>query len=82
LLNVEKHTGISLTESLAMWPASSVSGWYYAHPEARYFGVGKISRDQIEDYCKRRDVSHTVAEKWLASSLAYEPETAEPVPVS
>ena len=79
LLNVEKHTGISLTESLAMWPASSVSGWYYAHPESRYFGVGKISRDQIEDYAKRRNINLTVAEKWLASNLAYEPETQESV---
>ena len=62
-----------------MWPASSVSGWYYAHPESRYFGVGKISRDQIEDYAKRRNINLTVAEKWLASNLAYEPETQESV---
>ena len=82
LLNVEKHTGISLTESLAMWPASSVSGWYYAHPESRYFGVGKISRDQIENYAKRRNISQTVAEKWLASNLAYEPEPQETVTLS
>ena len=82
LLSVEKHTGISLTESLAMWPASSVSGWYYAHPESRYFGVGKISRDQIENYAKRRNISQTVAEKWLASNLAYEPEPQETVTLS
>ena len=82
VLNVEKHTGISLTESLAMWPASSVSGWYYAHPESRYFGVGKISRDQIENYAKRRNISQTVAEKWLASNLAYEPEPQETVTLS
>jgi 5-methyltetrahydrofolate--homocysteine methyltransferase len=74
LLNVEKHTGISLTESLAMWPASSVSGWYYSHPESRYFGVGKVNRDQIINYSKRRNVSRQVAEKWLAPNLAYEPE--------
>ena len=73
LLDVEKHTGISLTESMAMWPASSVSGWYFAHPEARYFGVGAIGRDQIEDYCQRRGTSQESAEKWLASSLAYTP---------
>jgi len=79
LLNVEKHTGISLTESLAMWPASSVSGWYYAHPESRYFGVGKITRDQIQDYSKRRQINQNVAEKWLSSNLAYEPEVAETV---
>ena len=78
LLNVEKHTGISLTESLAMWPASSVSGWYYAHPESRYFGVGKISRDQIENYAQRRGIAQEVAEKWLATSLAYEPEAKVP----
>ena len=73
LLEVEKHTGISLTESLAMWPASSVSGWYYSHPESRYFGVGKIGRDQIADYAARRDMTIQVAEKWLAANLAYEP---------
>jgi len=73
LLDVEKHTGISLTESLAMWPASSVSGWYYSHPESRYFGVGKIGEDQITDYASRRDMAVEVAEKWLAPNLAYEP---------
>ena len=76
LLEVEKHTGISLTGSLAMWPASSVSGWYYSHPESRYFGVGKIGRDQIVDYASRRDMQLQVAEKWLASNLAYEPADA------
>ncbi len=72
LLEVEKHTGISLTESLAMWPASSVSGWYYSHPESKYFGVGKIGKDQIHDYASRRDIDIQVAEKWLAPNLAYE----------
>ncbi len=76
LLDVEKHTGISLTESLAMWPASSVSGWYFSHPESRYFGVGKIGQDQITDYAARRDLQIAVAEKWLASSLAYNPDEA------
>jgi len=61
-----------------MWPASSVSGWYYAHPESRYFGVGKISRDQIENYAQRRGIAQEVAEKWLATSLAYEPEAKVP----
>ena len=74
LLDVEKHTGISLTESLAMWPASSVSGWYFSHPESRYFGVGKIGKDQISDYASRRGIEVQVAEKWLATSLAYEPD--------
>jgi len=73
LLDVEKHTGISLTESLAMWPASSVSGWYFAHPESRYFGVGKIGKDQVSDYARRRDMDLQVAEKWLAPNLAYSP---------
>lgn len=73
LLEVEKHTGISLTESLAMWPASSVSGWYFAHPDSRYFGVGKLGSDQITDYAVRRNIELEVAEKWLAPSLAYEP---------
>jgi len=73
LLGVEKHTGISLTESLAMWPASSVSGWYFSHPDSRYFGVGKIGRDQVTDYAARRDMDIQIAEKWLAQNLAYEP---------
>jgi len=75
LLSVEKHTGISLTESLAMWPASSVSGWYFSHPESRYFGVGKIGRDQVTDYAGRRNMDLQAAEKWLAPNLAYEPES-------
>lgn len=76
LLGVEKHTGISLTESLAMWPASSVSGWYFSHPESRYFGVGKIGKDQVTDYAARRGMDIQAAEKWLAPNLAYEPATA------
>ncbi len=78
LLDVEKHTGISLTESLAMWPASSVSGWYFSHPESRYFGVGKLGNDQITDYASRRDITIEAAEKWLASNLAYEPADSKP----
>ena len=60
-----------------MWPASSVSGWYYSHPDCRYFGVGKLGRDQITDYAQRRGMPLQVAEKWLATNLAYEPEAAE-----
>ena len=82
LLNVEEHTGISLTESLAMWPASSVSGWYYSHPESRYFGVGKLGRDQIVEFAYRRDMSLQVAEKWLASNLAYDPDREKEAEVS
>jgi len=76
LLRVEEHTGISLTESLAMWPASSVSGWYFSHPDSRYFGVGKLGRDQVEDHANRRGMQLEVLEKWLATNLAYEPEPA------
>jgi len=77
LLKVEEHTGISLTESLAMWPASSVSGWYFSHPDSRYFGVGKLGRDQIEDHASRRGMQQEVLEKWLATNLAYEPDSAK-----
>lgn len=69
LLEVEKNAGIALTESMAMWPGASVSGWYFSHPEAKYFGVGKIGRDQLEDYAKRKGWSLEVAEKWLAPNL-------------
>jgi len=74
LLEVEAATGIELTESFAMLPASSVSGWYFAHPESRYFGVGRIGRDQVEDYARRKGVSLAQAEAWLAPNLGYEPE--------
>ena len=65
LLDVEKNIGMKLTESLAMWPASSVSGYYFSNPEAKYFGLGKIDKDQLEDYTKRRKISIKQAEKWL-----------------
>ena len=65
LLDVEKNIGMKLTESLAMWPASSVSGYYFSNPEAKYFGLGKIDKDQLEDYAKRRKISIKQAEKWL-----------------
>ena len=65
LLDVEKNIGIKLTESLAMWPASSVSGYYFSHPESKYFGLGKIDYDQLEDYAKRRNISIELAKKWL-----------------
>jgi 5-methyltetrahydrofolate--homocysteine methyltransferase len=66
--------GITLTESLAMWPAASVSGLYLAHPAARYFGIGPIGRDQVEDYARRAGLTLEDAERWLAPSLAYEPK--------
>lgn len=72
LLNVEENTGISLTESYAMYPAASVSGWYYAHPDAKYFGLGHISKDQVVDYAKRKGMTVEEAEKWLMPVLNYE----------
>ncbi|MDB6110170.1 MAG: metH, partial [Pedosphaera sp.] len=74
LLDVEKTTGIKLTESYAMWPASSVSGLYFAHPEAKYFGVGKIERDQILDYHLRRQMDLQTVERWLSPNLNYDPD--------
>ncbi len=73
LLDVEKNTGIQITESFAMWPGSSVSGLYFAHPESRYFSVGKIDRDQVEDYHKRKQMSMTEVERWLGPNLNYNP---------
>ncbi|HNG31121.1 MAG TPA: vitamin B12 dependent-methionine synthase activation domain-containing protein, partial [Blastocatellia bacterium] len=73
LLEAEKHTGIALTESFAMMPASSVSGWYFAHPDSQYFVVGKIERDQVEDYARRKEMELREVERWLAPNLNYEP---------
>ncbi|NNC61090.1 MAG: methionine synthase [Eudoraea sp.] len=70
MLNVEETIGVTLTESLAMWPAASVSGYYFAHPQARYFGVGKIAQDQLEDYANRKGITLKEAGKWLAPNLA------------
>ena len=70
LLNVEKEIGVTLTESMAMWPASSVSGYYFANPESKYFGLGKIKEDQVIDYAKRRSISTDKATKWLAPNIA------------
>lgn len=73
LLEAEKNTGIQLTESCAMTPASSVSGLYFGHPQARYFAVGPIGSDQVEDYARRKGVTQREAEKWLQPNLAYNP---------
>lgn len=70
LLQVEETIGVKLTESMAMWPASSVSGYYFANPESKYFGLGKIKKDQVEDYAKRRNISIDEATKWLAPNIA------------
>lgn len=72
LLEVEKNTGISLTESNAMYPAASVSGFYFMHPESKYFGLGKIEKDQVSDYAKRKGMSLEEAEKWLSPNLSYD----------
>jgi len=71
LLNARQNAGIDLTDSMAMMPASSVSGYYFAHPESQYFGIGKISKDQVKDYAKRKDMDLRMAERWLAPNLAY-----------
>ena len=70
LLNVEAAIGVTLTESMAMWPASSVSGYYFGNPESKYFGLGKIKEDQVIDYAKRRSVSTDMAKKWLNPNIA------------
>ena len=72
LLDVERNTGIRLTESFAMYPTAAVSGWYIAHPESHYFAIGKIDRDQLEDYARRKGQSVEEAERWLAPNLGYE----------
>ncbi len=73
LLDVEARTGIKITESFAMWPGSSVSGLYLAHPQARYFSLGKIDRDQVADYAKRKGMEIAEVERWLGQSLNYDP---------
>ena len=74
LLDVERTTGIGLTGSMAMWPGASVSGWYFSHPQSQYFAVGRLGRDQVEDYARRRDWSVKDAERWLSAHLGYDPE--------
>ncbi|MEJ2141607.1 MAG: methionine synthase [Gammaproteobacteria bacterium] len=74
LLDAEKNTGVSLTESRAMWPAAAVSGWYFSHPQSSYFAVGKINRDQVEDYARRKGMRQAEAERWLAPNLGYDPD--------
>ncbi len=73
LLDVQANTGMLITESFAMWPGSSVSGLYFAHPEARYFSLGKIDRDQVADYSERKGMSVAEVERWLGQSLNYDP---------
>jgi 5-methyltetrahydrofolate--homocysteine methyltransferase len=73
LLEAERRIGVRLTESFAMWPASSVSGLYVAHPDAHYFGVAKVERDQVEDYAARKGMSVPEVERWLSPVLNYDP---------
>ena len=73
LLNVEANTGMQITESFAMWPGSSVSGLYFAHPESKYFSLGKIERDQVADYAERKAMSVAEVERWLGPNLNYDP---------
>jgi 5-methyltetrahydrofolate--homocysteine methyltransferase len=73
LLDVEANTGMKITESFAMWPGSSVSGLYFAHPQARYFSLGKIDRDQVADYAARKEMSVAEVERWLGPNLNYDP---------
>ena len=74
LLDVRANTGIELTDSMAMWPGAAVSGFYYSHPQAQYFVVGRLGRDQVADYAERKGWSMAEAERWLSSNLAYDPE--------
>ncbi len=77
LVGGEETTGIRLTETFAMTPAASVSGFYFAHPEAHYFAVGRLGRDQVEDYARRKGLTVEETERWLAPNLGYEPARAE-----
>ncbi len=70
--NVEKEIGVTLTESYAMNPAASVSGWYFSHEKSRYFGLGKIQKDQVEDYAIRKGMKVEEIERWLSSNLGYD----------
>ncbi|MCW2818464.1 MAG: methionine synthase, partial [Marmoricola sp.] len=74
LLDVHERTGIELTESMAMWPGASVSGWYFSHPQAQYFVVGRLGRDQVESYAERKGWTLAEAERWLSANLGYDPE--------
>jgi 5-methyltetrahydrofolate--homocysteine methyltransferase len=78
LLGAERRIGVKLTETFAMWPGSSVSGLYLAHPDAHYFGVAKIERDQIEDYARRKGWLVAEAERWLGPILNYDPASYAP----
>lgn len=71
LLNPDKKIGLELTDSFAMYPTAAVSGWYFSHPQSRYFGTGKITKDQLADYAKRKSITIEECERWLAPILGY-----------
>ncbi|KEY60063.1 methionine synthase [Serratia sp. DD3] len=72
LLDVDHHAGMKLTESFAMWPGAAVSGWYFSHPQSKYFAVAQIQRDQVEDYAQRKGMTLSEVERWLAPNLGYD----------
>jgi len=74
MLNVDENIGLELTSSFAMWPGAAVSGWYFAHPESKYFAVAKLAKDQVIDYAARKEMTLPQAERWLSANLDYEPE--------
>jgi 5-methyltetrahydrofolate--homocysteine methyltransferase len=74
LLDATKNADIQLTEGFSMYPAAAVSGWYFSHPESQYFVVGKVNRDQVEDYAERKGWTLAEAQRWLSANLAYDPE--------
>ena len=74
LMDVKERTGIELTESMAMWPGASVSGWYFSHPQSQYFVVGRVGKDQVEDYAARKGMTLREAERWLSPNLGYRTE--------
>jgi 5-methyltetrahydrofolate--homocysteine methyltransferase len=74
LIDVEENTGIKLTESFAMYPTAAISGWYFSHPDSRYFGLGKINHDQIKSYAQRKKLDFKNIEKWLSPNLGYAPD--------
>ena len=72
LLDPERNAGITLTESFAMFPTAAVSGWYIGHPDSRFFAIGKVDRDQVEDYAQRKGMSVAEVERWLGPNLGYD----------
>ena len=73
LLNASENTGLTLTENFAMWPAAAVSGWYFSHPQSKYFSTGKITRDQVEALAERKQMPLEEMERWLSPILSYDP---------